>query len=69
MSPLAPCTRYTLVETLLKVKTYAAVEARHRHCMDMLRLFRSDEMRVRDKVPALKLRLDRDQECYDFCKW
>lgn len=61
--------RYALVETLLKVKTYAAVEAAHGHCIDMLRLCRSDYMGVRDKVPALKLRLGRDQECYDFCKW
>ena len=26
-------------------------------------------MGIRDKVPALKLRLGKDQECYDFCKW
>lgn len=26
-------------------------------------------MGVRDIVPALLLRLDRDQECYDFLKW
>lgn len=26
-------------------------------------------MGVRDLVPALLLRLDRDQECYDFVKW
>ncbi len=61
--------RYALVEALLKIKTYAAVEAVHGHLMDMLRLCRGDNMGVRDLVPALKLRLGKDQECYDFCKW
>ncbi|KAL9065196.1 MAG: hypothetical protein Q9161_008395 [Pseudevernia consocians] len=61
--------RYALVEALLKIKTYTAVEAAHGHMMDMLRLCRSDNMGVRDQVPALGLRLGRDQECYDFCKW
>ena len=61
--------RYGLVEALLKVKTYAAAEAAHGHLMDLLRLCRGDNMGVRDLVPALALRLGRDQECYDFCKW
>ena len=61
--------RYALVEALLKIKTYAAVDAAHGHLMDLLRLCRSDNMGVRDLVPALKMRLGRDQECYDFCKW
>jgi len=61
--------RYALVEALLKIKTYTAVEAAHDHIMDMLRLCRGDNMGVRDLVPALKLRLGKDQECYDFCVW
>ena len=61
--------RYGLVETLLKVKTYAAVEAAHGHVTDILRLCRSDNMGVRDVLPALELRLGNDQQCYDFCKW
>lgn len=61
--------RYALVEALLKIKTYAAVNAAHDHIMDMLRLCRGDNMGVRDLVPALKLRLGKDQECYDFCVW
>ena len=61
--------RYALVEALLKIKTYAAAEAVHGHLMDMLRLCHGDNMGVRDLVPALDLRLGRDQECYDFCKW
>lgn len=61
--------RYALVEALLKIQTYTAVNAAHDHIMDMLRLCRSDNMGVRDLVPALKLRLGKDQECYDFCVW
>lgn len=61
--------RYHLVEALLKVKTHLAVEAAHGHLMDCLRLCRSDNMGVRDLIPALDLRLGKDQECYDFCKW
>ncbi|CAF9936201.1 MAG: hypothetical protein ALECFALPRED_006731 [Alectoria fallacina] len=61
--------RYALVDALLKIKTHAAVEAARVHVMDILRLCRSDNMGVRDLVPALDLRLGRDQECYDFCKW
>ena len=61
--------RYALVEALLKIDTYAAVLAAHDHLMEMLYLCRGDNMGVRDTVPALKLRLRRDQECYDFLKW
>ena len=39
------------------------------HFQDMLRLCRGDNMGVRDHMPALMLRLDLDQECYDFIKW
>ena len=60
--------RYALVEALLRIKTYAAVEAALSHLLDMLRLCRSDNMGLRDIVPAL-LRLGKDQECYDFVKW
>lgn len=61
--------RYALVEALLKIKTYAAVNAAHGHIMDMLRLCRGDNMGVRDLVPVLKLQLGKDQECYDSCVW
>ena len=61
--------RYALVEALLNIKTYAAVAAAQKHIMDILRLCRSDNMGVRDLLPALDLRLGKDQECYDICKW
>lgn len=61
--------RYALVEAILKIKTYAAVESAHDHVMDLLRLNASDNMGVRFMAPDLKLRLrDREAECYDFCK-
>lgn len=39
------------------------------HFRDMLRLCRSDNIGVRYVVPALYVRLNRDQEAYDFLKW
>ncbi|KAL9051209.1 MAG: hypothetical protein Q9206_004794 [Seirophora lacunosa] len=61
--------RFALVEAILKVKTFDAVKAAAEHIRDMLRLCRSDNMGVRDLLPALYLRLGRDQEAYDFIKW
>ena len=37
--------------------------------METLFLCRSDNMGVRYMVPAVNLRLGKDQECYDFCRW
>lgn len=39
------------------------------HLKDMLRLCRGDNMGLRDIVPALLIRLGKDQEAYDFMKW
>jgi hypothetical protein len=61
--------RYGVVDAIMKINTFAAVEAALNHILDMLRLSRGDNMGVRDIAPHLYLRLGRDQECYDFCKW
>ena len=61
--------RYALVDALLKIRTKDAVKSASKHVRDMLRLCRSDNMGVRDLLPALYLRLDQDQEAYDFVKW
>jgi hypothetical protein len=61
--------RFALVEALQQVGTRESVEAQLHHLQDMMRLCRGDNMGVRHYVPALLLRLDRDQECYDFVKW
>lgn len=63
--------RYGSVSLMLcgGVKTRASVEAQLDHAMDMLQLSRSDNLGVRHVVPALMLRLNRDQECCDFVEW
>ncbi|CAG8947970.1 unnamed protein product [Penicillium salamii] len=61
--------RLALVEAMEYVNHSQSVEARLDHFMDMLRLCRGDNMGVRDIVPGLMLRLNKDQECYDFIKW
>lgn len=54
---------------LLSFGTLDGVSDALDHLLDMLRLCRSDNMGLRYLVPAIMLRLDLDQECYDFVKW
>jgi hypothetical protein len=61
--------RFALVGALQQVKTFDSVQAQLDHLLDMLRLCRGDNMGLRAHVPALMLRLNRDQESYDFVKW
>ena len=61
--------RYALVEAMGQIHNVEATQARLDQCMDMLRLNQSDNMGVRSTVPALMLRLNKDQECYSFIKW
>ncbi|KAK9774581.1 putative MYND-type zinc finger protein samB [Seiridium cardinale] len=61
--------RHTAADALLKADTMSAVECALDHFTGMLRLCRSDNLGVRDAIPALLLRLGREQECYDFLKW
>lgn len=61
--------RFGLIEALLLVNTETAVGTALEHLLAMLQLCRGDNMGVRDLVPALFLRLRRDQQAYDFCKW
>ena len=62
-------TRFTLVEALLKLRTRDAVHTALTQTMTMLRLSPSDKVGARLLVPSLLLRLDRDQECYNFLSW
>ncbi|KAI5459221.1 hypothetical protein BGZ63DRAFT_415858 [Mariannaea sp. PMI_226] len=39
------------------------------HFLDMVRLSRDDNMGIRNMIPALFVRLGKDQEAYDFIKW
>lgn len=63
--------RFGVVDTLrecFSTHRLAVQESLH-HLLDMLRLDRSDNMELRDMVPALFIRLGRDQDAYDFAKW
>lgn len=61
--------RHEVVTNQLNIRTGEAVEAALDNLLDMLRLCRGDNMGVRSQVPALYLRLGRDQEAFDFLKW
>ncbi|KAI0480296.1 hypothetical protein GGR56DRAFT_687313 [Xylariaceae sp. FL0804] len=62
-------TRLDLVLAALDVRTGEAAQLALEHALAMLHLNRGDNQGVRDYVPALYLRLGRDQEAYDFLKW
>jgi hypothetical protein len=64
-----PRARLTLVETLLRSNTAPAVLLSVDHLVSMLQLHRTDPLGIRDVLPALYIRLGRDQEAYDFCHW
>ncbi|KAK5987035.1 hypothetical protein PT974_11151 [Cladobotryum mycophilum] len=60
----------TTLEYFAPAGGYAkAVQIALDHLVDMIRLSRSDNMGVRSQIPALYIRLGRDQEAYDFMKW
>ncbi|AEO71896.1 uncharacterized protein THITE_2124766 [Thermothielavioides terrestris NRRL 8126] len=61
--------RFDLAEQLLQLGTFDGVTEALEHMRDMLRLCRGDNLGLRNIVPAIMLRLDLDQECYDFVKW
>ncbi|KAI4858852.1 hypothetical protein F4820DRAFT_441537 [Hypoxylon rubiginosum] len=61
--------RLGLAQDLLLLGTLDGVGEGVEHLRDMLRLCRSDNLGIRYTVPAAMLRLDLDQECYDFMKW
>lgn len=57
------------VKHLVELGTLDSVREALEHMQDTLRLGRSDDMGLREFVPFNMLRLDLDQECYDFVKW
>lgn len=61
--------RHDLVTALLNIRTGEAVDEALIEALDMLRLCPGDNLGVRGHVPALYLRLGRDQEAYDFIKF
>ncbi|KAI0908026.1 hypothetical protein F4823DRAFT_600892 [Ustulina deusta] len=61
--------RFALARQLFLLGTLDGVNEGFEHMREMMRLCRSDNMGVRSIMPAIMLRLDLDQECYDFMKW
>lgn len=61
--------RYDLAMAQLNLRTGEATQAALDNFLGMLRLCRGDNMGVRGYIPALYLRLGRDQDAYDFIKW
>ncbi|KAH8891928.1 hypothetical protein GQ53DRAFT_719733 [Thozetella sp. PMI_491] len=61
--------RLQLIVALLDIHTVEAVQVALAHIMDMFRLSRCDYIHLRDRAPSVMLRLNMDQECYDFIKW
>lgn len=60
---------YDLVTPLTVVGGLAGIHEAYTQCRELLKLSRLDHMGIREVVPAMMLRLDLDQECYDFVKW
>ncbi|KAK2598139.1 hypothetical protein QQS21_005690 [Conoideocrella luteorostrata] len=66
--------RYGLVDAMLQSCGKAGgpvdlVQIALDHLLDMMRLCRQDNMGARHLIPALYIRLGRDQNAYDFMKW
>ena len=61
--------RFTLAKSLQKIKTYAAVSNAHEHLVELMRIDKSDAADARFLLSFVKLRLGKDQECYDFIAW
>ncbi|EWZ30385.1 uncharacterized protein FOBCDRAFT_233888 [Fusarium oxysporum Fo47] len=61
--------RHDYISAILNVRTGEAVEMALKESLDLLRLCRGDNLGVRSQVPALYLRLGKDQEAYNFIKW
>jgi hypothetical protein len=58
-----------LVELLGSIIHRTAVERRLVYAFHVMYFGGSDRQSFRFRVPALMMRINRDQECYDFMKW
>ncbi|KAL9626387.1 MAG: hypothetical protein Q9204_007348, partial [Flavoplaca sp. TL-2023a] len=57
------------IEALIQVKTVGSLELAAEKAREMFRCFPSDPMDLRSDLPAVYLRLGRDQEAYNLVKW
>jgi len=61
--------KYGLVEALNESGIKANISEALEESLDCLRLCKSDNMGVRCMIPSIFLKLNKEQECYDFIKW
>ncbi|KAM0276840.1 hypothetical protein ACHAQH_006316 [Verticillium albo-atrum] len=61
--------RHELAQLLGRLDTRVSLEDMIDHGFDMLHLSRGDDLGVRHGLPAVMVRLGREQEAYDFLKW
>ncbi|KGO37184.1 Zinc finger, MYND-type [Penicillium expansum] len=61
--------RAALCNTMSFVNNVQSLQEQLNVLMETLRLCRGDNMGARDVIPGLMIRLQQDQECYDFLKW
>lgn len=61
--------RYAVVDALGGINTREAVAAQLDHVLDMFRLCYDDNLGMRTWLCPLMIRLDMDQECYNFIEW
>lgn len=61
--------RGQVLRVLEEIGTHASLTGAVAGTIHCLYLCRGDNMGLRDLVPQMLLRLNRDQECYDFIKW
>ena len=62
------CDRFNLAHNLLTMRSKKSVQEALYHLRDMIRLSQIDEMGLREIVPGVMLRLDFDQDAYDFVR-
>ncbi|KAI2742445.1 hypothetical protein DTO013E5_3627 [Penicillium roqueforti] len=61
--------RAALSDTMTAVNHVESLQKQLNILIDNLYLSRGDNMGSRDVIPSLMIRLQQDQECYDFLKW
>ena len=61
--------KFCLISTLRNINSRRAVSSALDHALELFWLCQRDTLDVVDFIPSLMLRLDRDQDCYDFVHW
>lgn len=61
-------TRYDLADHAIETETWDGINEGVNHLQAMVELPWNNFYVLQPRIPTLLLRLDRDQECYDFIK-